>query len=277
MSRELSLVEQLAYSTVRVVADGKTFGTGFLMRFKESDSQYVPVLITNGHVLDGAKEVSFRCTIAAEDGPGSGIYPIKMTVDPNMVAYLPCYRAGTDSDVCALPFAPVINSARKQGVDLFVPMLGMDMLADDGYLGELMQLDEITMIGYPRGIMDEGNNQPIFRRGVLATSPGMDYNNRKEFLTDIATIGGSSGSPVFIIHEGFVHNRRSGGIRVGGGIECKLIGVHRGGFRYDAQGQIVEIVPEEIKAGAYVSITRVPINLGIVIKPNRIRELESLF
>lgn len=53
------------------------------------------------------------------------------------------------------------------------------------------------MIGYPVGLMDEVNLQPIFRRGVYATNPSLDYMGRKEFLLDIPNNGGSSGSPVF--------------------------------------------------------------------------------
>lgn len=57
------------------------------------------------------------------------------------------------------------------------------------------------MIGYPVGLMDEVNLQPIFRRGVYATNPSLDYMGRKEFLLDIPNNGGSSGSPVFHFDE----------------------------------------------------------------------------
>lgn len=277
MSSKLSMVEQLAYSTVRVVADGDKVGTGFLMRFRETDTQYIPVLITNGHVLEGAKELQFQFSLADGDKPSRDVYQVRYKVGPMSTRFLSGYRSGSDRDVCALLLAPVIKAAEGEGRSLFYRTLGVDMLASDADLEELMQLEPVTMIGYPIGLMDNENNQPIFRQGVLATSPYLDYNGRKEFLTDISTIGGSSGSPVFVMREGFTHNRRTGAIRVGGGSECKLIGIHRGGFRHDAQGRIVEIVPEEIRSTSYAALTQFPINLGIVIKPNRIRELESMF
>lgn len=70
------------------------------------------------------------------------------------------------------------------------------MAGDDFYAKE-RQLDQVVMIGYPVGLMDEVNLQPIFRRGVYATNPSLDYMGRKEFLLDIPNNGGSSGSPVF--------------------------------------------------------------------------------
>lgn len=131
-----------------------------------------------------------------------------------------------------------------------------------------------TKGGYPNAIADEVNNQPIFRRGVLATNPSLDYDGRKEFLTDIATIGGSSGSPVLQVNNGVSINQRTGSVCLGGS-KCRLLGIHRGGFRYDAEGRLVKITMPE--ADGIISSTRIPINLGVVIKASRILELARLF
>lgn len=52
------------------------------------------------------------------------------------------------------------------------------------------------MVGYPDGIWDEFNNQPIVRRGITATHPKNDFNGKGEFLIDAVCFPGSSGSPV---------------------------------------------------------------------------------
>ena len=76
------------------------------------------------------------------------------------------------------------------------------------------------MIGYPEGIIEPKKLYPIVRRGITATSFHIDFNDKKDFLTDIFAIGGSSGSPVILyrannlqpyllgIHYGGVHNNK---------------------------------------------------------------------
>ena len=54
------------------------------------------------------------------------------------------------------------------------------------------------MIGYPDGIWDSVNNLPVIRKGITATHPHISWNGKTEFLTDIASFPGSSGSPYFL-------------------------------------------------------------------------------
>ena len=75
------------------------------------------------------------------------------------------------------------------------------MIPTDEELKNLDYMEDIFMVGYPRGLCDELNNYPIFRKGVTATHPYVDYQGKREFLLDITNIGGSSGSPVFIKKE----------------------------------------------------------------------------
>lgn len=53
-------------------------------------------------------------------------------------------------------------------------------------LGELSAIEDIIMIGYPDGIWDSINNQPIIRRGITATQPKNNFNGKQEFLIDAA-------------------------------------------------------------------------------------------
>ena len=278
MKNELSVVEQLSYATIRIegkCADGYRYGTGFIISCDIDDKRYIPLLVTNGHVIDGVESISLCFTTAdgagRPDGKWTGARPI-VECD---YKFHPQYKVSLDGDLCAIVITPFIKVANDSGYNLVYKMVGLHMLATDSDYADLMQLDEVAMVGYPNAIADEVNNQPIFRRGVLATSPSLNYDGRKEFLTDIATIGGSSGSPVLLISNGVSVNQRSGSIRIGGGSTCKLLGVHRGGFRYDAKGQLTKLSMPE--ADMIISSTRIPINLGIVIKTSRVLELVQLF
>jgi len=57
-------------------------------------------------------------------------------------------------------------------------------------LGELSAIEDIIMIGYPDGIWDSINNQPIIRRGITATQPKNNFNGKQEFLIDAACFPG---------------------------------------------------------------------------------------
>ena len=67
MVSKLSPSEQLAHSTVRIecqLANGLTgTGTGFFFRFAESEGIHVPAIVTNKHVIAGARKGQFLMTL----------------------------------------------------------------------------------------------------------------------------------------------------------------------------------------------------------------------
>ena len=129
------------------------------------------------------------------------------------------------------------------------------------------------MIGYPIGIWDSVNNKPIFRKGVTATHPNFDYNGKKEFLIDMACFPGSSGSPVFIFNEGGYRDKK--GNTFMGKSRILFLGTLYAGPQHTATGEIKVVnISTSTKP---IAISKIPNNLGLVIKHNRILELEKLF
>jgi len=57
-SQNAHITEQLTYNTIRIETENST-GTGFFFNFKvEKDSlSYIPTIITNKHVVEGAKKI----------------------------------------------------------------------------------------------------------------------------------------------------------------------------------------------------------------------------
>ena len=74
----------------------------------------------------------------------------------------------------------------------------------------IRQLENVVMVGYPNGLFDSQNNHPLFRTGKTATHPAIDYNGQRKALLDMACLPGSSGSPVFILDEGWIRNKNGG-------------------------------------------------------------------
>ena len=272
----LSLSEKLTYSTVRIECryhNGESgTGTGFFFKFLENkdDKSYIPVVITNKHVIDGAKMGRLLFSKATKNN--------KAINEEHFNAYYDNFESfwvnhpEEQVDLCAMPLAPFLKKAEKCNEKIFFIELDMSLLPSSGQLDKLDALEEIVMIGYPNGIWDSINNKPILRKGITATHPNIDYNGKKEFMIDAACFPGSSGSPVFIWNEGSYKDKR-GNLCIGNRI--LLMGVLFAGPQHTATGEIKIVnVPTSQKT---IAISRIPNNLGLVLKSERIKELENQF
>jgi len=269
----MTLSEQIQHSTIRIQTNlfgGEvSTGTGFFFKFLEKDTgEHFPVIITNKHVIKDSTSGSFRFTIAKDGQPDYG----------NAIDYqIPNFQQhwighpDNDIDLCALPIGELLNEAKKVGNNFFYIPLDKTLIMSDEELKELSALEDITMVGYPNGIWDSVNNLPIMRRGVTATHPKMDYNGKEEFIIDSACFPGSSGSPVMLLNEGSYPMQNDIFI----GSRAKLLGVLYAGPQHTATGsiQIVNIPTRQEP----IAISRIPNNLGIIIKAKKLLELEKEF
>lgn len=271
----LSNSEKLAYSTIRIeckLKNGKnSTGTGFFFSFLENkeDNTSTPVIITNKHVVKDAIEGKFIFTTSDKNGHPIDTKHFGFVVKD--LEKLSRFHPENDVDLCAIPIGHFINDVRKKGINLFFIPFSKDILLEDKHENELFALEEILMIGYPNGIWDSVNNMPIFRRGSTATNPMKDYNEKKEFLIDIAAFPGSSGSPVLIFNQGNYHDKR--GNIYNGADRIILMGILYAGPQATAKGDII-FSPNSNKP---YTLSRIPNNLGIVIKSERILKIENLF
>ena len=237
----LSPAEQLAHSTVRIETQldggGIGTGTGFFYSLHRREDQHVPVIITNKHVVTGARTGRFLLTLQDEDGgPNIGAHQA-FQVD-NFEAH---WRNHPDDDValCAMAVAPLLHQAADRGQRFFFATLDMSLIPSREDIENMLGLESITMVGYPNGLWDCANNLPIFRRGVLATDYKRDWNGKGEFLVDAACFPGSSGSPVMLFDVGSYHDRR--GMHVGAS-RIKLLGILYAGPQHTIEGE-VQVVP----------------------------------
>ena len=274
---ELSIYEQISYSTIRIECQNTDSrlctGTGFFFNFLQDDikNQNIPVIITNKHVVNNAQSGTLIFT--KKDANGRPIdkehFRIKLINYRDSWVYHP----DRDVDLCALPIAAILREAERKSEALFYMAFDMSLLPDDEQLNQLSAMEDIIMIGYPNGLWDEINNKPIFRKGITATNLLFDYNGKKEFVIDAACFPGSSGSPIMIINEGNYRDKK-GNLYVGSS-RVYLLGILYTGPQYTATGEIKVVkVPT---ADIPISLSRIPNNLGYVIKSDRIRELENLF
>lgn len=127
------------------------------------------------------------------------------------------------------------------------------------------------MVGFPNGLMDTENNLPVVRRGTLATHYKADYLGKPNFVVDIASFGGSSGSPIFAFYEN-MRPTEDGGMGFFTEPAAFLIGVLHSGPVLNAQGKIV---PAPVPTNYPVAEVPMMLHLGYALKARLIEELRG--
>lgn len=129
------------------------------------------------------------------------------------------------------------------------------------------------MVGHPNSLWDATNNLPIVRKGITATNYNVDYNGEKKFLVDMAVFPGSSGSPVFIFNKG-AYTKKDGEVYLGS--RFLFLGIVAEVFIKSLKGEI-KVVPVPTANVKLETVTDIPINLGIVIKAEKLLDFIPLF
>ena len=266
--------ETLMHTTVRLecLLDGnrQSTGTGFFFSFKLDDKNYVPLIVTNKHVINSPKVGAFVLTKCNEQGEPLLGQTERVVLDNFESLWIK--HPETSVDLAVFPIAPLYHQAEAKGLKFFAPPIGEDLLPTPEKIADLSGLESITMIGYPNGIWDEKNNMPIARRGITATHPKNDYNGLPVFVIDCACFPGSSGSPVFIFDQGGYLDAK-GSLSLGSD-RIILLGVLFAGPQHVAEGEIKTI--EVPLAQVPISLSNIPNNLGFVVKAQKLADFKSL-
>lgn len=263
---ELSPIEQTLYATVKITANtqGRSIGTGTGFFWSiQKEGVHTVVIVTNNHVIDGADEVLLDCHLGDGSDPGNPIgatTPVRIQMQDEGIVRHP----DPNVDLCAFGFAPMVDKAVSVGTPLFYKTLSSD-LVPTGW-SEFDAVEDVMMVGCPRGIMDDVNKFALIRRGITATAVYRNYNGANEFLVDMACFPGSSGSPVFLLQRGYVE--KSTGNYLLDGVRFFLMGVLHAGPIINNAGQIV--------LGHLPTVTvATMMHLGQVIRSDAVIQLES--
>lgn len=266
---EMSLAENLLYSTIRLIAfknDVPTStGTGFMFGFAQDGERHVPCIVTNKHVIEGADRIQARLHFASEGKPNGALVNCDIFLGPTP---LPIWHPDPRVDLCAIPFADIINQASSQGKQLFFRSLDLSIVPSQDEWQYFDALEEVLMIGCPNGLADEINNLPISRRGITATSLSKDYNGQPEFVVDMACFPGSSGSPIFLYDRNGYLDRKANSYMIGAQ-RLKLVGVLHSGPLITNKGQIILSHMPHVEVASMM-------HLGNAVKSSELRALDNV-
>lgn len=281
--QELRLSDKLMYSTVKINCkkkDGWYSGTGFVFRTEDN----IPVIVSNNHVIDGSLIGQFIMTEGDEYNEPAIGKTIKFEVKNFSKQWIP--HPVSQIDLAVMPLRVVANEWSKRGQRPFFTAIGSGTIPIDQEWKQFIPLEDIVMIGYPNGLEDSFNNLPLFRKGITASHPAINYEGKEEFVIDTGIYPGSSGSPVFLLTTEFYEKSRE--IQRGPD-HVRLLGIVQEVFIYTAEGKIVKrnlkkkevmsIKPTKIsssKSSLQKVHSAIPIDLGKVIRSTKLRDFEPI-
>ncbi|ADT87619.1 trypsin-like peptidase domain-containing protein [Vibrio furnissii] len=269
----MHISDELAFSTVRIeckFADGNCgTGTGFFMSLCVKGEKSIPVIVTNRHVVKGASEGRFCLTLKnEEDTPDIGNFRFFELPD-----FESQWLFHPEADLAVMIMGPLLNVSAERGERFFYRCLSAEQIPTNEELADMPAMQEIVMVGYPNGIWDEVNNQPVFRKGITATHPELKYNGKPEFLIDAACFNGSSGSPVIAVDKDSITTRTEGTVFAPGILRVRLLGILYAGPQHLASGEVKTV---EIGIKKNIALTAIPNNLGNVISSKALLDFEPL-
>lgn len=193
-----TLAHNLMYSTIRLnVTSANSVGTGFYFEFRQDDHVEIAI-ITNNHVLpknSGTYILSIPMREASDPSQKSpsGKY---LKLDAYLFEKDVVRHPNSNIDLCCFSLNKLNILNLPVGFVPFFRTFSNSIIPKDDHIFDA--IESISMVGYPSGFYDEINNLPLVRRGITASPLNFDFNGQPEFIVDIATFPGSSGSPVVI-------------------------------------------------------------------------------
>lgn len=263
--RNLNAIEVLSLATAQTLvrkADGAHRASGFFLDVSESAKGMsdTVVFVTNKHVIRDAR--SMRWIVNGYEARDRCVG--RKVIDVTSLMSLWKEHPDPNVDLAVFPFYRILKEINKKGKVIEFSPLRRNQIFTKKDLVDLSPTSEVYMVGYPDGLIDRHNNMPIYRRGVIATMPFMDYEGTPHFLVDMAVFNGSSGSPVVTVRKNSRKRwcvMRTKDSKDG---EVRLVGIAAATFLHNSEGEVVPTAIDDLKGSR--AVVRVPNNLGIIVK-----------
>lgn len=267
----LTLSEKIMYNVLHItMLDARKMpsgtATGFIFGFCDDGQRRVNCLVTNRHVLSRCSFIKISFTRKKDDGSPDIGNLVQAIVSTDNATYHP----NQDIDLAILPIGPAIGQLNSAGNDPFFTFLVADNIPASDVWGNYCAIENVIMAGYPKGFHDSINSQPIFRSGITATHPAIDFNGRPEFLVDMPCFEGCSGSPIFICDEGIHVDKRTNSIYAGN--KLALLGIQYAIPLKQSIGQLASVTT----GNTTVPVVPLYINLGFIIKSTELLVFEDI-
>lgn len=223
-SQTITRIESVQSLYVEVLRDSTTLGsaTGFII--KSNTQNY---LITNWHVvtnknpvtknwIDPKLAISPNRIGIMQNGKKLGTYSVRFEnlIDKNNTILYKEFNIGNEMvDIVAIPLKDTVGDIQIYPVDF--------AKETDSLL--IQPTDRVFVLGFPKGI-HSAPFLPIWKSGLIASEPDIDQEGKPIIWLDIASFGGMSGSPVYLITDKLTY-KNGNSINLIGGTETFFMGV----------------------------------------------------
>ncbi|SOD19114.1 S1 family peptidase [Nitrosomonas ureae] len=270
----------LVRSTVRLLAGPQggaatSTGTGFFYQATHPTTNMAKVLIvTNKHVVKGADVVHFVLSsapaVAALDGQHQPLGRKDQTIVWPLAGNL-LSHPDPDIDLCGIDVTIPAGMLIQAGSQLRSMFINSSWLPQEADKVGIRDIEQVLVVGYPKGLWDDHNNMPIARTGTTATHPLAHYQGKKNFLVDVAAFSGSSGSPVFS-YETPMYRTRDGSYTPG--TKVQFVGIVWGVIEASTSGELKVVeIPSALTS---VPVLNTSLNLAIALHAEIIKDLDEL-
>jgi hypothetical protein len=267
----LTLSDQLMHSTVRLfnkTADTEISGTGFIFALFKTEDSSIEVIVTNRHVVESLGDsCSFTLARRKADGSPDLDNHLSVVLDDFKHSFIP----HPNVDLAIIPLGQLLKKWESENVVPYIVSFENNLIPTTNEVNNLTAIEQVLTVGFPGQLWDDVHDLPVFHRGYTATAPYINFKGKDEFLIDIATWPGASGSPVILFDQGS-YALRQGGVAIGS--RFKLLGVVYGVAVQDVHGAVlIQNAPTRVAVPGTMSV---PTNLGACIDSSRILEFEPL-
>ncbi|MFZ6723552.1 S1 family peptidase [Undibacterium sp. Ji49W] len=278
-AKNKSVDHAIVRSTVQLLA-GKhgqaptSTGTGFFYQVTDQNTNRSKVsIITNKHVVKDADVVQFVLSTAlsidnlndANQPEGRADNLLSVQIQGNIYPH-----PDPNIDLCGIDITNQANTVFQSGHKIRGFFIDSTWLPDENDRANLRDIEQVLVIGYPKGLADNYNNMPISRIGSTATHPCAKYQGKSDFLIDVAAFNGSSGSPVFS-YETPMFRLTDGSYTPG--TKVNLIGVVWGVIETSTEGRLVPVtIPSST---GHVPLTQTSLNLALAVHAECILVIDS--
>lgn len=261
----MEVTNQLVNSVVRLQTE-MSLGTGFFFNFAMNGKEFVPAIVTNRHVLEDAN--TLQIVFSAHDNNHRRIHE---SYQIQNIKEAIIFHPNPNVDLAVVPIISLLEQFLDETkIVPEIAYLDQSLLPTEDDIKKLKTIEDVLVVGYPNGLWDAINNQPLVRRGITASDYKIDFNGEKKFIIDCSIFPGSSGSPVFLLIDG-MWSDGFGNVQLGTH-KVFLLGVNSAVFLHQADGKVIE---KDIPTALNIS-TGVPNNLGIIVKSAELDSFEKI-
>lgn len=194
----ISTQEKLISSTVKITnnrTDNRIMqGTGFFYEI-EIDNKIELAIVTNAHVAEKCKSILFTIRESINKLPSYSQFTDVTFNNPHWVFH-------PKQDLAMLVITGMKETFTKNtGAELYTNSFDESSIIDSSKANMVNIFQEVYMIGYPDGKIDNYNLIPVVRKGICATPFKLNLENTPTYAVDIPIYAGSSGSPIVLVKK----------------------------------------------------------------------------